>query len=274
MGACTGDGGGTSVTPPSASPPSPPPTVAASFAASSLEVSEGDTVEVVIRYTARELPGAWSLHVSALPGTAAEEDFELAVGAVEIPAGTGASGEVAVSLTAANDLLFAEGDETLILRFVRDPAVGADLGDDLEVVIREAGVSPCAGLRVEALPPAEAGEGRPPGLSTRMTIERSGPATETRMHFAGPYFLLSWWDNDVARGQPMSAVGIADWRFEKRADSTVHELEIEWPEEHVFRDFSELTLLGDSDLRLRFAGGPCDGESVTTCSAAGCELIP
>lgn len=263
--------------PPTAPPVAPPPTappVSVAFAHPVVELTEGDTAEVVIRYSVVDLPAAWNLHLLLLPGTATGEELVLSVGSVEIPAEAGASGGIAVSLAASTDLLFAEGDETAVLRFVPDPALNAELGDDLEIVIREAGATPCDGVHVEASPPSEAGSDRPPGLTTQLTIGLSQATQETAMHFAEPYFVLSSTDNEVAGGQPMVAVSIAEWRSEESSDSTVHELQIEWPQEEVSSDHDPLRLTGDPDLRLRFTGGPCDGEAVAMCSAEGCELIP
>ena len=52
----------------------------------------------------------------------------------------GVSGQFALRLTARTDGLFAEGDETVTLRFIPDRDVNAELGAALEVVIEEAGI--------------------------------------------------------------------------------------------------------------------------------------
>lgn len=136
--ACGGGGGGTSV--PAPSVPTPPPIAAAvSFASSSAEVFEGGTVEIPIRYESRNLAAPWRLRVSPFPGTAAAADFSLPESAVEIPAGSGTSGEVSFTVAGLLDDDFEEGTETLRLAFVPDPAVEAQLGADLIVSVREGG---------------------------------------------------------------------------------------------------------------------------------------
>lgn len=136
-----GDGGGgaTSTRAPTAPAPNPIAAVV-SFGAASAEAYEGDTVSIPIRYEARSLAAAWRLRVSPLPGTAESADFSLPNPVVEIPAGSGTSGEVTLDLTALPDDHFEEGTETLSLRFVPDPAVNARLGGDLPVSLREGGV--------------------------------------------------------------------------------------------------------------------------------------
>ena len=251
-----------------------------SFAESSLAVAEGETSEVAIRYAVRELAEPMIVSLSVALSTATEDDFALSAGSVEIPAGTGTSGEVAVSVTANHDLLFAEGDETTALMLSFPESVTVERGSDLELVIREGGVAPCAGVRVEALPVSEVSrmgrrrQGDPlAGLATRLTVEHSEAATDAHLSFAGPYFLLRWWANEIARGQPMFAGGITEWRTEKREGLSVHELGIEWTSEWE-PDYYEIDLIGDPDLRFRFTGGPCDGTAIATCRAGGCELSP
>lgn len=137
--ACGGGGdGGTSVPGPSVPAPAPIAAVV-SFASSSAEVFEGGTVEIPIRYESRNLAAPWRLRISPFPGTAAAADFSLPESAVEIPAGSGTSGEVSFTVAGLFDDDFEEGTETLRLAFVPDPAVEAQLGADLTVSIREGG---------------------------------------------------------------------------------------------------------------------------------------
>lgn len=104
-----------------------------------MEVFEGDTVEIPIRYESRNLAAPWRLRVSPFPGTAEAADFEIPEPVVEIPAGASSSGEIPLALTALFDADFDEGPETLTLQFVPDPAVDARLGGDLPVSLREGG---------------------------------------------------------------------------------------------------------------------------------------
>lgn len=136
--ACGGGSGGTGA--PAPTVPTPPPIAAVvSFASSSAEVFEGGTVEIPIRYESRNLAAPWRLRVSPFPGTAAAADFSLPESAVEIPAGSGTSGEVSFTVAGLLDDDFEEGTETLRLAFVPDPAVEAQLGADLTVSVREGG---------------------------------------------------------------------------------------------------------------------------------------
>lgn len=136
--ACGGGSGGTGA--PAPTVPTPPPIAAVvSFASSSAEVFEGGTVEIPIRYESRNLAAPWRLRVSPFPGTAAAADFSLPESAVEIPAGSGTSGEVSFTVVGLLDDDFEEGTETLRLAFVPDPAVEAQLGADLTVSVREGG---------------------------------------------------------------------------------------------------------------------------------------
>lgn len=135
-----GCGDRASPAPPAPTTPTPPPaSVEVSFGAEAVEVYEGDTVEIPVRYESRNLTAAWRLRVSPFPGTAEAADFEIPDAVVEIPPGASASGEVPLSLTGLFDADFGEGTETLTLRFVPDPGVNARLGGDLAVSIREGG---------------------------------------------------------------------------------------------------------------------------------------
>ena len=138
-----GGGGGSAgpQTPAPAPPPGPAPiAVAVSFGAASAEVYEGDTVEIPVRYETRNLASPWRLSISPVPGTADAADFSLPEGFVEIPAGSGTTGEVVFRLVGLLDSNFDEGSETLALRFVPDPAVNAEIGGDLPMMIHDGGV--------------------------------------------------------------------------------------------------------------------------------------
>ena len=144
----------------------PPPAVTVSFAATSLEVREGDSVEIGVRYQVRSLSSPWQLGISPLPESASVDDFELSMPSIEIPAGQGVSGEAVLELTASSDTVFDEGDETVAIRFVPGGGVDASLGTNLRVSIRDAAVSPCTGVSILATPP---------GRVDRTTPSSGGP---------------------------------------------------------------------------------------------------
>ena len=141
LAACGGGAGTTASPTPGPSPPAGPPPIAVvvSFGAASAEVFEGDTVEIPIRYESRSLGSPWRLSITPVPGTAAAADFSIPENFVDIPAGSGTTGEVVFRLVGLPDANFDEGSETLTLRFVPDPAVNAQIGDELPVVIQEGG---------------------------------------------------------------------------------------------------------------------------------------
>ena len=172
-----GDGGGGGRTAPRVpTAPAPDPIDAVvSFGAASAEVYEGDTASIPIRYEARALSSTWRLRISPLAGTAASGDFSLPNAVVEIPAGSGTSGEVSFDLTALADDDFEEGTETLTLRFVPDPAVNARLGGDLPVSLREGGVLVSFGPE-----PIEVTEGEPTAVPIRYEVRNSASPLRLR----------------------------------------------------------------------------------------------
>ena len=182
-------------------------------------MSEGETAEIAVRYRVRELASAWTLRLAALPGTASAGDFELVGDGLVIPAGRGVSGEVSTPLRALADRSFAEGSETVTIRFAADPGTGADLGGDLVVVLREAGASPCPGVTVRALAPAPAADDDQL-LGTDLTIERSAAGAGTILVLRGPYYWEEWLGEEFAY-EPVSATRIVSWgeRGRRRFDA-------------------------------------------------------
>ena len=188
-----GDGAGTPAPAPPTAPPAPPPPVATppvaappgvaavAFVAASVEVYEGDTASLPIRYEAQNLPVPWRLRVSPLPGTARSADFSLPEAVVEIPAGQGTTGMVTLDLVALADDEFEEGTETFSLRFVPDPTVNAELGGDLRVSIREGGalVSFIAGG--PDAPPLEVPEGSDAVLPIRYEVRSLAAPLDLRL---------------------------------------------------------------------------------------------
>lgn len=136
LAACDGGAGTTAPQTPAGPPPI---AVVVSFGTESAEVFEGDTVEIPVRYESRSLGSPWRLLIAAVPDTAEAADFSIPENFVDIPAGSGTTGEVVFRLVGLPDANFDEGSETLTLRFVPDPAVNAQIGEELPVVIQEGG---------------------------------------------------------------------------------------------------------------------------------------
>ena len=201
------------------------PPVVVFFAVNRLEIPEGESRDVIVHYQVADLATAWDLGISFLPDSASEVDFETVVESVQIPAGRGVSGEVAISLTALTDVAVTEGDETLTIRLVPPAAARASLvvlGSDLEVVILDRG-RPCPGVAVWGDPP----EWR--NSVTRLTLiieweNGSGGAFD----WAGPYYDDEEEPENRSRS-PLLEVNIAEWRVDMIEGATRHTLEIEWP---------------------------------------------
>ena len=241
----------------------PPPAVTVSFAATSLEVREGDSVEIGVRYQVRSLSSPWQLGISPLPESASVDDFELSMPSIEIPAGQGVSGEAVLELTAASDTVFDEGDETVAIRFVPGGGVDASLGTNLRVSIRDAAVYPCTGVSILATPP---GPGGPDDAFVRRTFTvQIDPTSESAaMEFGGPYWdLMADPVDGLPRRNTNFAVNIAAWEVERRRETIQHTVDIELLP----------GLLEDPDLRLAFRGAGCEAGGVI-CSLENCELIP
>lgn len=241
-----------------------------SFVEEEVAVAEGTTVDVSIHYEVRNLTDPVGLSVSPLLLTLAENDLLLEDAAFEIPAGRGLAGNALLRLTPTADNLFAEADETGSLRLVPpDPAmVSMRLGPDLDFVVREAGVSPCPGVRLRAEPPAPS-EDAPNRLGAErrhlfsaVTVELDETAKGVSFVLRAPYH---WWDEAMEFFQPLSEVRIAEWRRETMGDAVRHEFDIEWPDEGWFEE---------PDFEFGLVGGPCSGASTAVCRTAECELTP
>lgn len=241
-----------------------------SFVEEEVAVTEGTAVDVSIHYEVRNLTAPVGLSVLPVLLTLAENDLLLDDAAFEIPAGRGLVGHASLRLMATSDDLFAEATETGSLRFVPpEPAmVSMRLGTDLDFVVREAGVSPCPGVRLRAEPPASS-EGTPNRLGAErrhlfsaVTVELDESARGVSFVLRAPYH---WWDEAMEFFQPLSAVRIAEWRRETVGDVVRHEFDIEWPDEAWFEE---------PDFEFGLVGGPCSGASTAVCRASECELTP
>lgn len=238
-----------------------------SFGPDPVEVTEGESTVVPVRYEVRNLPSSLRLGLSALAGTAADDDFVLDGDSFVVPAGRGVTGTASVTLSATRDGLFSEEDETGSLRLLppepRPP--GVRLGAATEFVIREGGASPCPGLSIRALPPVVLEPG--PGtfdeglLSTTLTLTQEPSASDAVLFQRSPYLLT---EALVERGLPsVSVLNFARWRTEAAGSATEHSVDLRWPGEYS---------LEEPNLEFGFLGNACSGDTLATCSATGCEL--
>ena len=259
------DGGGTAPTAPPPPPP-PAPAFAVSFADAGLEVREGDSLEVRVRYEVRELAAPVQVPLSASHDSASEADYELSAASVEIPAGQDLAGELRFEFSALPDLLFAEGAETLPLAFVASGGQGT-VGDPLEIAIVEAGAAPCPGVTVIGLPWREEESGDedyPHMLATTLSLEIAAGGG-IRLEILGPYLDLGTYGRIAGS---VSAFGINRWSVRSGSESIVHELEVNWSGEHWFEEEAE------ESLDLAFLGGTCPGTPVASCTSEGCAILP
>lgn len=261
------DGGEQVPTAPPPPPPPPPPAFAASFAETELEVREGETLEVKVRYEIRSLAAPVQVRLTASHDSASEADYELTGDSVEIPAGDDLAGEASFELTALADLHFTEGTETLPLAFVPS-GVQATLGDPVAISIVDNGTSPCPGVRVMGLPwtdeesPNEDVENM---LATTLSFEVGPDGTGTRLEILGPYLDLGTYGRIE---QSVSVFGINRWNVRVEPGAVVHELDVNWSGEAWFEEEAEASL----DFAIR--GGACAGTPVASCTSAGCEILP
>lgn len=258
--------GGESV--PVAPPPAPPPPAfGISFTDAELEVREGETLAVSVRYEVRDLPGPVQVRLSASHEIASEADYELAVDSIEIPAGRDLAGEATFELSALADLFFTEGAEVLPLAFAYS-AGQADLGDPVAISILEAGASPCPGITVVGLPWRE--EESPDEdvanmLATTLNLEIGAGGAGARLEILGPYFDLGTYGRIA---ESVSAFGINRWNVRTGPGTITHELDVNWPGEDWFEEEAE------QSLDLAFRGGGCTGDPVASCTSDGCEILP
>ena len=260
-----GGGEGAPVAPPP--PPPPPPAFGISFAETALEVREGETLTVSVRYEVRDLPGPVQVRLSASHDSASEADYELGVDSVEIPAGQDLAGEARFEVSVLADLFFTEGAEVLQLAFAHSGAQ-ADLGDPIEISIIEAGASPCPGITVIGLPWREEeslDEDMANMLATTLNLEIGAGGAGARLEILGPYFDLGTYGRIA---ESVSAFGINRWSVRTGPAAIVHELDVNWSGEEWFEEEAE------ESLDLAFLGGACSGDPVASCTSAGCEIIP
>ncbi len=257
---CGGDAGA----PPSPAPqPTPPsvtpsdPNVVVFFGVSQLQVPEGESRDIAVRYQVAELTTALDVGISFLGGSASAADFRVSAESVRIPPGRNMEGTVELSLTAITDRTVTEGDESLTVRFVRPSGSSVSLiefGPALEVVIEDRG-SPCPGTLVWGDPPRQTGD----VAQVTLVMDWAQPA-RGGFDWAGPYYDDEDYPEDRSQ-LPLLEVNVADWWVETSDGSTRHMLELEWP------SFLEMGLIFHSDRH------PCERPGLV-CRSGGCELSP
>lgn len=259
--ACGGDSGAPAPT--VAAPP--PPAVVVTFASDAVALTEGETVDITVRYRINSLPAPLSLTVSPLDRGASAEDYELSATTFDIPAGEGVAGTAAISLAALVDNQIAEGDEAVGLRLVPPGGIRAELDQDLEVTIADGGAFPCVGVQVVATP-VESLDAAPDYRRTTLELAQGTQAGAVWFDWDGPYLhdeycgddedCLTFWEERV----PIIEVNLVEWRMESSPDGASDLLDLEWHE--------------STPLRFAFhsADGTCEGAPAVTCTTAGCEL--
>jgi hypothetical protein len=255
-------------------PAVPQPSLAVSFVEDAARLAEGETAEIPVRWSGGSPGRALRIGVTAQNQTTTDDDYELLSASFEIPQ-SAASGTAVVSLRALEDEMFAEGDETLSLQLVAPSGAAVQVGGNLGISIEEAGVSPCAGIRIGAEPPSrqdswEEGATLQPSETARTRfIVVSGPGSEAvALDWIGPYrdYDLSSWNPSFRRRTVNSStlfhVILENWSFDMEESTLRHEIQVEW--------LAELEV----GLRFRSADGACAGEPVAACTGGGCELRP
>ena len=279
---CGDGGGGAPATPGPSAPtqtpqpapaPTPQPSATVSFREPTVWVREGASAEVGIRYRAQGLSAPVALRIAVAGGNASEDDYELVVEGLEIPAGSGTTGELAISVRTVEDDSFAEGDETLILSVQPPAGSGVQADGSFELVIEEAGVLPCAGVRVSGQPPVLHDRWESlPALKTetatvRLTLETDAAAAGVVFDWVGPYkdyHRFGTWNPSfrVRNVDPVTELdqNLIHWSFEPTAEGVRHTIEFEW-----------LAHL-NAGFRFRSDDEGCAGQPEAVCTGAGCEL--
>lgn len=260
--ACGGDGSAPAVTAPQ--PSVQPPAVVVTFASETVGVTEGETVDIAVRYRINSLSAPLSLAVSPLDQGAVPEDYELSATTFEIPAGQSVSGTAAISFTALVDNQIAEGEEIVELRLVPPGGIRAEVDQNLEVMIADAGASPCAGVQVVATP-VESLDTAAHYRRTTLELTHGTEAGAVWFDWDAPYLhddncddddCRTWWEER----SPILEVNLVEWRMESSAGATKDILEVEWFESQPLR------------FGFHSADGACEGQPAVTCTTPGCEF--
>ena len=237
--------------------PAPPPTPAltASFVEDTLRVTEGETAEITIRYSVAAQDSSVRVTVSPLEETATADDYDFPEAGFAIPPGSGTTGTAVLSLAALPDRLFAEGEETLILRLEGPNGVTAQFDQgSARVRINDAAVNPCRGVTIV---------GEPPQVDTRFSPseleEKTVAATVLTLEFlASSEGVTLDWTSPYSGTLPTPGgelVGlwramVTDWAFELEGAEVRHDMGIAW--------FAELEI----GLAFHSNDGACLGDPV------------
>ncbi len=232
-----------------------------SFESSLLTVAEGETGEIGVRYSIRNLPNPLTVMVSPLDGTTTPDDYKLTSMSVQLPAAQEVTGIATLPLIASRDNLLSEGDETLLLRMVPREGVQTPLGQELSITITDTHATACSGVEVLASPPIEKLFRIPgaiaPTYSTQIQLRLEAHAP--RVWFEWESYLPPNTDSNRYKVR----VFVLDWRIESSGDTTNHSMDVRW--------YGERGSSPDR-LRLRSPDGACEGEPSLVCTIDGCEL--
>lgn len=253
--------------PPSQAVPPSQPAVTVSFAEESVQVTEGEVTEIVLRYQVGELAGPINLAVAPLDGTTEPDDYELSPSEFQIPAGRNLEGTHALALTALRDHQIAEGDEELTLRLGLPSDVRSSVDSPLEITIADGGGSPCPGIRVWASPTTrtggyyrEFGTWIPTSISTTLRLITHVDAADVLFDWLGPYSTLA--EDAAPEVTRLLVANFVDWQVEVSDGQAQHLIDVDWPSSREVR------------LRVRSGSSACGGEPEIVCREDGCELIP
>ncbi len=276
---------------PAPAPSLEPTSITVGFADESQRVREGNTATVRITWSVTGWDEPIPLKINVVPGGeddyeladrcevpvlrscplahASSDDYELSTQGLEIPAGKATSGELVLEMATSTDILFAEGNETLLLAIQPPDIPMVHVGDVLKVVIEEAGARPCPGVLISGEPPVltdatwganslREQRGEPPvkiidEANIVLTLDFDSMASDVVLDWTGPYK-----SHDLRNAYLEQYV--TDWSFESIPTGIRHTITFEW--------------LGhlEAGFRFRSASGACPGEPEIVCTGDGCEL--
>ena len=252
----------TSPTPPVvATPPpavvSPPPAASLSFSESVARLTEGEAAEILVVLSGGDASGPLRIEVVAEPDTASDGDYELVTAVLEIPRSAASPTTATVAFRALEDTLFAEGDETLLLRLKPPADSNVEFVRPLPITILDAGVSPCNGVRVRVEPPTLTSPGG--AVRTQLTLVSDLRAGTVAADWIGPY--QDYQGQALGRRiQNQFNLVVEDWSVRVEGATSHQQITIWWNPEEEF------------GLRFRSSDGACSNEPVLACTGAACEM--